>query len=116
MVHPISRLRELLGPDFRPDFSKTLAERMHLQFDQVAHEIIPDDLSHLVEQLTPGNTHPATSAFNVGRARRAIARQIKVRLRLARFGHSEGANQAKALLRVMRESLRLIEEHRLIQS
>jgi hypothetical protein len=47
-----SRIRELLGPEFRSDFPGTLADAMHRHFDQVAQERLPEELADLARRFT----------------------------------------------------------------
>jgi hypothetical protein len=48
---PVFRLRDQLGPEFQPDYGRTLADQMHRRYDAIADEQVPPDLTNLVRQL-----------------------------------------------------------------
>jgi hypothetical protein len=56
--HPAFRIRELLGPEFTPDFGGTLAEAIQRRFGQVAQEGLPEELADLARRVTRGKKEP----------------------------------------------------------
>lgn len=49
-LHPAFRLREL-GPEFRPDYGRTLADQLHRRYDHIADERMPQELVELAEKI-----------------------------------------------------------------
>jgi hypothetical protein len=46
-----------LGPEYRPDHSKRLAQEMHIQYDGVAAEELPAELRDLLRALKTRQQH-----------------------------------------------------------
>ena len=52
--HPVFRVSEVIGPDRRILFERSLSEELHRKFDPTAAERLPSGLAALVTQLDPG--------------------------------------------------------------
>ena len=52
-AHPAFRLRGL-GPEFRPDYARTLTDEMHRRYDATAAEQMPDEMVELVRKFSTG--------------------------------------------------------------
>ena len=51
--HPVFRISEVIGPDRRTWFIRSLTEELHRRFDSVATEQLPSSIAALVTRLEP---------------------------------------------------------------
>jgi hypothetical protein len=51
--HPAFRISEVIGPDRRILFLRSLSEELHRRFDPVAAERLPSPLAALVKRIEP---------------------------------------------------------------